>query len=162
MQHFINGAYQTKPPALLHLDPAVAGLAVCDSELYGLRTVLTISSAIGQPQKHTIYLYNLLWAEVGETAITLQFAVPISRSSVKPASLTYPFEDSIRENVERWVSNLLAKAYEGLKYHPSRQLEVLANYSRLPSIKTLQSYYQPFRRFWTGSQYFQQACETSI
>lgn len=61
----------------------------------------------------TIRLYHILWAHVGGTAITLKFAEPVSGSAVKLASLTYPFEDSAQEKVEEWVSNLLARAYDG-------------------------------------------------
>lgn len=88
----------------------------------------------------TIRLYDMLWVDIGETAITLKFAESVSKSSVKPASITYPFEGSAREKVEEWVSNLLAKAYEGSTNNCALSLAI-ADWSRFPSVEALQSYH---------------------
>lgn len=68
-------------------------------------------------RKRTIALYHILWVDVGATAITLYFAESTSNSSVRPTSLTYPFQLTALESVEKWVIYLLDRAYEGLTHN---------------------------------------------
>ncbi|PQE06333.1 sphingosine kinase protein [Rutstroemia sp. NJR-2017a WRK4] len=66
---------------------------------------------LGSANTRSIPFYNVLWAEVEDSQITIRYASPTSKTRVKPAALTYSIESISVEAVEKWITKLLDRAY---------------------------------------------------
>lgn len=74
-----------------------------------LRSCCGLWAAAAKPL--IIPLYNVLYAEVGESTLTIKFATKVSRTTVKPSSLSYPYEPAHHTVIEEWSTRLLNAAY---------------------------------------------------
>ncbi|KAI9738936.1 MAG: sphinganine kinase lcb4 [Claussenomyces sp. TS43310] len=64
----------------------------------------------GSSNTRAIPFYNILWAELVESEIRINYALLESKNVVRPAILSYAIESSGSE-VEVWISKLLDRAY---------------------------------------------------
>ncbi|KAI1504527.1 diacylglycerol kinase catalytic domain-containing protein [Biscogniauxia marginata] len=65
------------------------------------------------PAGFTIPLYNILWAEIAEESLVIDYATPpASKKHVRVAKLKYALDDQPAHAIEFWIEALLAKAYK--------------------------------------------------
>jgi len=65
----------------------------------------------GSANTRAIPFYNIVWAELLEGELVIDYAAPTSKSAVRAASLRYPIENSAIENVTSWIGKLVDRAY---------------------------------------------------
>ena len=65
----------------------------------------------GSTNTRAIPFYNIVWAELLDGELVIDFAAPSSKNSVRAASLKYPIETSAVEEVTAWTANLVDRAY---------------------------------------------------
>jgi sphingosine kinase len=65
----------------------------------------------GTANTRAIPFYNILWAELSNSELTIDYASPISKTAVRTASLKYPVEYQLVELVNKWVNRLLDRSY---------------------------------------------------
>lgn len=80
---------------------------------------------LGSGNTRPIPYYNILWAERLDNEILIQYAIPKSKSQVRAASLKYPLEGSSPDDVNKWISKLLDRAYG--KAQRQKRMKVLVN-----------------------------------
>lgn len=69
-----------------------------------------LTNATGSSNTRAIPFYNVLWAEVAGSQLTIDYAVPVSKSAVRPATLTYNLDGDLGATTV-WVNKLLDRAY---------------------------------------------------
>lgn len=79
----------------------------------------------GPKTTRAIPFYNILWAELSEFDITIQYAQQTSKTVVRVASVNYKFEKSGRQFAASWVSQLLSHAYG--ESQRKKRIKVLVN-----------------------------------
>lgn len=65
----------------------------------------------GSANTRAIPFYNIVWAEIVEGELVIDYAAPTSKTAVRVACLRYPIESSAIENVTAWVGKLVDRAY---------------------------------------------------
>jgi sphingosine kinase len=65
----------------------------------------------GTANTRAIPFYNILWAELADSVLTIEYASPSAKTRVCAATLKYPFEYQAVELVNKWVSKLLDRSY---------------------------------------------------
>ena len=65
----------------------------------------------GTANTRAIPFYNILWAELHDDELTIDYASPASKTVVRAATLRYPFERQTLEAVHKWVIKLLDRSY---------------------------------------------------
>lgn len=65
----------------------------------------------GSIPTRAIPFYNVLWAELQDTEITIQYAQSTSKTTVRAASVKYSLEKSDKQRCTEWISRLLDRAY---------------------------------------------------
>lgn len=65
----------------------------------------------GTANTRAIPFYNVLWAELKDSELTISYASPSAKSAVKAATLKYPIEYQMVELVNKWIIRLLDRAY---------------------------------------------------
>ncbi|KAH6719096.1 ATP-NAD kinase-like domain-containing protein [Leptodontidium sp. 2 PMI_412] len=65
----------------------------------------------GTANTRAIPFYNVLWAELKDSELTLQYASPVSKKVVRAATLKYPVEYQMVEFVNKWIYRLLDRSY---------------------------------------------------
>ena len=65
----------------------------------------------GTANTRAIPFYNILWAELQDDELTIDYASPASKTVVRAATLKYPFERQTLEAVHKWVIKLLDRSY---------------------------------------------------
>lgn len=73
----------------------------------------------------SIPLYNVLWAELSGSELTIQYAAPTSKITAKVAELKYDLGSARLDVAQYWVSELLDKAYGEVQRQ--RRVKVLLN-----------------------------------
>ncbi|KAI0834416.1 ATP-NAD kinase-like domain-containing protein [Hypoxylon sp. FL0890] len=63
------------------------------------------------PPRTSIPFYNVLWAEVIDGVLTINYADPVSKKHVRAARLTYPLGELAPDTVNTWIEILLKRAY---------------------------------------------------
>ncbi|KFY18375.1 hypothetical protein V493_08665 [Pseudogymnoascus sp. VKM F-4281 (FW-2241)] len=64
----------------------------------------------GSSNTRAIPFYNVLWAETSSTLLIISYAAPISKTAVRPETLTYPLP--VESGPARiWIAKLLDRAY---------------------------------------------------
>lgn len=71
--------------------------------------ILTLS--LGSISSRIVPLFNVLWAEAFKSTLTIQCALPTSKSTVRATTYTYPLEASQQAVAEAWIERLLDFAY---------------------------------------------------
>ncbi|KAL9126482.1 MAG: hypothetical protein Q9217_004481, partial [Psora testacea] len=69
--------------------------------------------------------FNVLWAELSDFDITIQYAKPASKNHVRVASINYLVDKPQRTYATSWVSNLLDRAYG--QSQRKKRIKVLIN-----------------------------------
>lgn len=72
-----------------------------------------------------IPFFNILWAELSDFDITIQYAKPISKKHVRLATINYPVEKPTQSYATSWVSRLLDRAYG--ESQREKRIKVLIN-----------------------------------
>ena len=80
---------------------------------------------LGTGNTRAIPYYNILWAERRDDELLIQYAAPKSKTQVRAASLKYPVELATPDEVSKWVSSLLDRAYG--KAQRKKRMKVLVN-----------------------------------
>ncbi len=65
----------------------------------------------GTANTRAIPFYNILWAELKDSELTIQYASPASKTVVRAATLKYPIEYQMVELVNKWAKKLLDRSY---------------------------------------------------
>ena len=65
----------------------------------------------GTANTRAIPFYNILWAELKDSELTIHYASPASKTVVRAAMLKYPIEYQMVELVNKWVKKLLDRSY---------------------------------------------------
>lgn len=65
----------------------------------------------GTANTRAIPFYNVLWAELKDSELTLHYASPVSKKVVRAATLKYPVEYQMVEFVNKWIYRLLDRSY---------------------------------------------------
>ncbi|RDL42242.1 Sphingoid long chain base kinase-like protein [Venustampulla echinocandica] len=65
----------------------------------------------GIANTRAIPFYNILWAELLDSELTIQFASQAAKKRVQAATLSYPVEYQMVELVNQWVARLLDRSY---------------------------------------------------
>ena len=65
----------------------------------------------GSANTRSIPFYNIVWAEILEGELIIDYAAPTSKTSVRAASMRYPIENATIENASTWVGKLVDRAY---------------------------------------------------
>lgn len=74
------------------------------------KTTMKLTAQTGSSNTLAIPFYNVLWAESSSTLITISYASPISKTAVRPHTLTYPLP--LDHGPARiWIAKLLDRAY---------------------------------------------------
>lgn len=89
------------------------------SEIIGAPTT---SDSAGSTTINAIPLYNILWAELKEPSLVIQYARRV-KTVVQPATLTFDIES--HNAIDAWVAKLLTQAYGTAQ--PEKRLRVLVN-----------------------------------
>lgn len=71
-----------------------------------------------------IPFYNILWAELIDSEITIDYALPISKDAVKPVALNYTIKLDAPK-VRAWIDKLLDRSYD--KSQMRKRAKVLVN-----------------------------------
>ncbi|KAF8477050.1 ATP-NAD kinase-like domain-containing protein [Kalaharituber pfeilii] len=111
----------------LSLGIADDSLQITDNRLNKKKNRSSCGSAICDHRASTrqIPLYDILWAQLSNSTLTIDYAEHKSKTNVKPATLEYPIKDLDEGIVEGWCSLLLERAYgEAL---PGKRVKVLLN-----------------------------------
>ncbi|KAI1493592.1 diacylglycerol kinase catalytic domain-containing protein [Biscogniauxia mediterranea] len=67
----------------------------------------------GAPAGFSIPLYNVLWAEIADNALVIDYATPASpKKHVRAAKLRYELGEQPAHAIESWIEVLLGKAYK--------------------------------------------------
>ncbi|TAQ87092.1 hypothetical protein B7494_g4560 [Chlorociboria aeruginascens] len=66
---------------------------------------------LGTTNTRAIPFYNILWVELVDFDLTIQYASPFSKTGVRAATLKYPLETPTEELVNKWIRKLLDRAY---------------------------------------------------
>ncbi|KAF2461093.1 sphingosine kinase [Lineolata rhizophorae] len=72
-----------------------------------------------------IPFYNILWAELVKSDLTIHYAQRISATSVRPAYHNYAIDVQDTAQAEQWLAVLLDRAYGAAK--PRKRIKVLVN-----------------------------------
>ena len=78
---------------------------------FGGAPICADKNAAGTANTRAIPFYNILWAELQDDELTIDYASPASKTVVRAATLKYPFERQTLEAVHKWVFKLLDRAY---------------------------------------------------
>ncbi|KAF2804824.1 sphingoid long chain base kinase-like protein [Mytilinidion resinicola] len=73
----------------------------------------------------SIPFFNILWAELSESDITIRYARTVSKETVRVAYINYTMEKTDRAFVDAWIERLLDRAY-GVSQRQKR-LKLLVN-----------------------------------
>jgi sphingosine kinase len=65
----------------------------------------------GSANTRAIPFYNVLWAELSATEITIQYALPSSKTVVRAAALNYAIEEGDHRRATIWINKLLDRSY---------------------------------------------------
>jgi len=65
----------------------------------------------GTANTRAIPFYNVLWAELKDSELTIHYASPASKTVVRAATLNYPIEYQMVERVNKWAKKLLDRSY---------------------------------------------------
>ncbi|KAE8452354.1 hypothetical protein EG329_001054 [Mollisiaceae sp. DMI_Dod_QoI] len=65
----------------------------------------------GTANTRAIPFYNVLWAELKDSELTIHYASPAAKTVVRAATLKYPIEYQTVELVNKWIIRLLDRAY---------------------------------------------------
>ncbi len=79
----------------------------------------------GTANTRVIPFYNILWAELQDDELSIEYASPVSKTVVRAATLKYPFERQSLEAVHKWVFKLLDRAYG--QSQRMKRMKVLVN-----------------------------------
>lgn len=79
---------------------------------------------IGTSNPRAIPFYNVLWAELSDTLLTIDYATPISKTAVRPETLSYPPPADLAL-AQIWITKLLDRAYG--KSQKQKRAKVLLN-----------------------------------
>ncbi|KAG5929263.1 hypothetical protein E4U42_006460 [Claviceps africana] len=82
-------------------------------KLYGTFTSVSASYSCSQ---RTIPLYNVLWLEISNRKLVIEYAAQPSKTAVKRETWTFNLADEAAlesSALEQWVSDVLAQAYHG-------------------------------------------------
>ncbi|CAG8977739.1 hypothetical protein HYALB_00012174 [Hymenoscyphus albidus] len=79
----------------------------------------------GTANTRAIPFYNILWAELVDSTLTIEYASPISKNVVRAATLSYPFEYQMVERVNKWIYKLLDRSYG--ESQMKKRVKVLVN-----------------------------------
>ncbi|KAF7931656.1 uncharacterized protein EAE98_004392 [Botrytis deweyae] len=82
------------------------------------------SEPVGASTLRAIPLRQILWAEITETELIINYAKEISKTVLQPAVLKYVIEEE-RDRVEAWVSRLKDRAYG--KSQQQKRVKVIIN-----------------------------------
>ncbi|SZF04656.1 unnamed protein product [Blumeria hordei] len=83
------------------------------------------SIGAADPCVRVIPFYNILWAELIGTNLTIRYASPVSKTVVKPAILKYTADIKFCEPVQEWIQDLLHRSYGVSKWR--KRIKVLVN-----------------------------------
>src|ERR1700689_4157760 len=87
----------------------------CGHLVYSGTSILYIicayMSLTGTANTRAIPFYNVLWAELKDSELTLHYASPASKTVVRAATLKYPVEYQMVELVNKWIYKLLDRSY---------------------------------------------------
>jgi sphingosine kinase len=87
----------------------------CGNLVYSGTSILYINCAYmsltGTANTRAIPFYNILWAELKDSELTLHYASPASKTVVRAATLKYPIEYQMVEQVNKWAKKLLDRSY---------------------------------------------------
>jgi sphingosine kinase len=78
---------------------------------FGSAPICADENITGTANTRAIPFYNILWAELQDDELTIDYASPASKTVVRAATLKYPFERQTLEAVHKWVIKLLDRAY---------------------------------------------------
>lgn len=67
--------------------------------------------SIGTANTRAIPFYNILWAELLDSELTIRFASQSAKNRVLATTLSYPVEYQMVELVNQWVTRLLDRSY---------------------------------------------------
>jgi len=79
----------------------------------------------GTANTRAIPFYNVLWAELKDSELTLRYASPASKTVVRAATLKYPIEYQMVEQVNKWTKKLLDRSYG--ESQQKKRMKVLVN-----------------------------------
>lgn len=97
----------------VHPDPAGISDSVADTK------------HLGSANTRAIPFYNVLWAELANSELTIQYASPTSKTVVRAATLVYPIEYQMVELVNKWIFKLLDRSYG--ESQRRKRMKVLVN-----------------------------------
>ncbi|KAL7628306.1 sphinganine kinase lcb4 [Parahypoxylon ruwenzoriense] len=87
-------------------------LIVKDKALARHHRIKFCGFAVGSaPTEFSIPLYNVLWAEIAENSLVVDYADPFSKKHLRTAKLTYTLDELAPDAVNAWVEILLKGAY---------------------------------------------------
>lgn len=79
----------------------------------------------GTANTRAIPFYNILWAELVDSVLTIQYASPLSKTVVRAATMSYPVEYQMVEQVNKWLYKLLDRCYG--ESQMKKRVKVLVN-----------------------------------
>lgn len=80
---------------------------------------------LGTAHTRAIPFYNILWAELLGSELLIQYAAQKSKTKVRAASLKYPVESSLPDEVNKFINKLLDRAYG--QSQRKKRMKVLVN-----------------------------------
>lgn len=80
---------------------------------------------IDSTASQSIPFYNVLFAEVSKSALTIRYAKPVVKEDYTPSSLIYSLDNQSPTKVESWVEQLLKRSYGDAQRN--KRLKVLIN-----------------------------------
>jgi sphingosine kinase len=75
-----------------------------------LITIVDLPAKKTNPPK-SIPLYNVLWAEVAENILTVDYAHNVSKTKLRPAKFTGKIAEECAAEVQEWIQTLLSRSY---------------------------------------------------
>lgn len=72
---------------------------------------LILKTSAASASTQAIPFYNILWAELSELEVTIDYAKPISKQIVRPASLSYTIDKTDGQRAVTWIKRLLQRSY---------------------------------------------------
>lgn len=91
----------------------------------GLHYSHVLTNHTGTANTRAIPFYNILWAELANSELTIEYASPISKTAVRAATLKYAVEYQQIELVNIWIFKLLNRAYG--ESQRRKRMKVLVN-----------------------------------
>jgi len=93
--------------------------------IQSIRSSNSNAHSIGTANTRAIPFYNILWAEVTDSELTIRYAHPTSKDSVRAEQVKYPIEYQQVELANRWVARLLDRSYK--ESQQKKRIMVLVN-----------------------------------